>query len=599
MIYGVNGKEISSFPTLYEIEVVENYVYGVKPPSILELRRKAGHGLLAIVVFAHEYRPAAETIHQKHADHCFSRTGVARVGTNPIQYDPKIRGLLPFVENDLNAIRVLPAKYSTFIAVQMKGDSNRFGPMRFKKGDGDSTNGNIDLGDAKLNFWVPIHKLFSGPECIRDLDLHVEFNSYHVNEKIRRIHIELAKRGNDIGWKDPDINNSPFIFSDGIANLVNDDYLGKGVIVPIHHKPLIKAAIYQGKELTFKVPLNGPILSSSVEVPVDEVRDDFRHAPEYVHARTKIENGNHIDLNEEDDLANIVRRGNYEALHYIDFTGDGWIKSVCPELSNAIPRNIPAYSLVTAPDFFPNADQRELMDWYDQSVPTHLKENLWRIPPETLSDDRISPNLQLKDGDFRSEDKTVTSIVSLLKKDGMIMETSLLSSKANRHSYLPDAASGLFAPGWDISRDRTTTGEEHLAAYGLGSPFPEDSKLCAALSTFWPAVAPDAARTFQPMANWPTVSPLTDEEIGITGDTPWDGIVGPKYIEQDNTVEYSEFDHADYTVNALHNKFSLSLTGKIDLTEYQSRVLSMARVYRVLNSVSIPQRSRWGNNFIY
>ncbi|MDF0681978.1 MAG: hypothetical protein P0116_13550 [Candidatus Nitrosocosmicus sp.] len=66
-----------------QIEVIENYVFGVKPPSILELRRKAEHGLLAIVVFAHEYRPAAETVHQKHADHCFSRTGVARVGTKP------------------------------------------------------------------------------------------------------------------------------------------------------------------------------------------------------------------------------------------------------------------------------------------------------------------------------------------------------------------------------------------------------------------------------------------------------------------------------------------------------------------------------------
>ena len=70
-------------------------------------------------------------------------------------------------------------------------------------------------------------------------------------------------------------------------------------------------------------------------------------------------------------------------------------------------------------------------------------------------------------------------------------------------------------------------GVEHLAAYGLGSPFPEDSKLCAALSTFWPAVAPDATRSFQPNpsnASWPSVSPLTDTEIGIEGDLPWDGI---------------------------------------------------------------------------
>ena len=105
-----------------------------------------------------------------------------------------------------------------------------------------------------------------------------------------------------------------------------------------------------------------------------------------------------------------------------------------------------------------------------------------------------------------------------------------------RHSYLPDAASGVFAPGWDISRD-FSRGVSHLAAYGLGSPFPEDSKLCAALSSFWPAVAPDASSSFwgNPVSS-PTVSPLTDEETGQSGNIPWDGAAGPKIINiQDNT----------------------------------------------------------------
>src|SRR6185437_1168933 len=99
---------------------------------------------------------------------------------------------------------------------------------------------------------------------------------------------------------------------------------------------------------------------------------------------------------------------------------------------------------------------------------------------------------------------------------------------------------GVFAPGWDISTDRTRasgTQVQHLAAYGLGSPFPEDSKLCAALSTFWPAVAPDATRTFQPNNKWPTVSPLTDEEIGITGNLPWDGETGPHFVDNGKSVE--------------------------------------------------------------
>ena len=85
----------------------------------------------------------------------------------------------------------------------------------------------------------------------------------------------------------------------------------------------------------------------------------------------------------------------------------------------------------------------------------------------------------------------MTAIVCLPLKDRILRPFDVQTPETMRHAYLPDAASGLFAPGWDVSRDNG-----HLAPYGLGSPFPEDSKLCAPLSSFWPAVAPDASRTF-------------------------------------------------------------------------------------------------------
>ena len=161
---------------------------------------------------------------------------------------------------------------------------------------------------------------------------------------------------------------------------------------------------------------------------------------------------------------------------------------------------------------------------------------------------------------------------------------------------MPDAASGVFQPGWDItvSRSRTSDRTEFLAAYGLGSPFPEDAKLCAALSAFWPGASPDAARTFEPNEYWPTVCPLTDEEIGQIGDNSWDGAKGPKKIEIGNRIllEYDKMEYVDYIDNALNNKFSLSLTGKIDTKEYKARVLSMAKVYRTMN-LSSQTRGRW------
>ena len=575
-----NENRISEFPAVVEMETIENYVYGSDPLSILDIKARADGRMLAICVYASEYRPGPETVHKLHADMCYSRTGVSRVGTASALYDPMIRGFLPFVSDDAHAIRVLPARYSAFVAVQMKGSKDIFGPMRF------------DVNDRELDFWVPIYKLFNGKECIDGLDLDVNLICYHINEKIRRIHMVLNKPNVITGWAEPDISNAPFVFEGGIAEFSNDESLGSGLLVPVVHDHLVEEAIYQGKYLSFRVPSNNNTLSSSLMIP----SDGARRAPEYVHVRTKLEKGALVDLNNELEVSNIVAEGNYDALHYVDYTGDGWVKAECPQVKNFIERGVPAYSLVTAPDFFPNTDQGELIETFKVAVPSDLKDRLWVTPPIALSDQRFPPNLQLKDVDFREEDKTVTSIVSMPLK-GVIVQVHLHSPLTNRHSFLPDAASGIFAPGWDISFDENSRGVEHLAAYGLGSPFPEDSKLCAALSTFWPAVAPDATRSFQPNPSgesWPSVSPLTDTEIGIEGNLPWDGIHGPRYVLKDNEVEYSEYDHADYTLNALNNKFSLTLTGKVDVIEYQTRVVSMARAYRALGSRSREERARWG-----
>jgi hypothetical protein len=185
---------------------------------------------------------------------------------------------------------------------------------------------------------------------------------------------------------------------------------------------------------------------------------------------------------------------------------------------------------------------------------------------------------------FRGEDDTVTAIVSL-PLAGAPRQRPLDVGATERHSHLPDGAAGVFAPGWDTSVDETG-GVTHLAGYGLGSPFPEDSKLCAALSSFWPAVAPDAGRSFSQI--FFTATPLTDEEIGSVGDLPWDGIPGPRAIGAD-VVEYAAFDFVDYVRSALDDRFTLALTGRVDLLEYEARVLVAARSYIALG---VPPNTR-------
>lgn len=584
---GARGNKLSKFPTLAEIDTVENFVYGVHPPSINDLTIRA-RGLksqlteraMAIVVFATEYRPGTESVHRKHADVCFSRTGVARVGTTTALYDGRIRGFLPFDKNNDHAIRVLPARYSAYLAVQLNGNNDLFGPMRY-----DSR----DHNDGARKFWVPLHKLFNGPECIQGFDLNIALEAHHVNEKIRRIHMEFRRRRiHDNVLDDANLEEPPFKFTRGIAELSNDAKFGSGIVIPEAHNPLIEPAMYKGKRLSYFVPPNSNLFESSLYIG-DEA--DHRHAPEFIHIRHKVLQDNTIeDLNNSTNVEEAILEGNYRAQHYLDFTGDGWIQASCPELTTDFPRPpIPAYSLVTAPDFFPNCDQGEILEWWLDQVPKAIREKLWyEGQPFTLSDTRLAPNLELRDdgANFRPEDDTVTAIISL-PIEGHIEKTSLKVAQTMRHTYLPDGASGEFAPGWDVSKDRTMN-VEHLAAYGLGSPFPEDSKLCAALAAYWPAVAPDAGRSFYQM--YPTVSPLTDQEIGQVDGLPWDGVSGPKIVkfEGKSFVEYYKNVYVDYVENSLKNRFTLKLTGKVDTNKYKSRILAMARAYQASGILKTP-----------
>ncbi len=577
----VNG--VSAFPTLQQLDTVENYVYGVRPPSLTDVSARARNSHLAIVVFATEYRLSSQTVHQKHADVCFARTGVARVGTADALFTGKIRGFLPFKDDDPFAFRVLPARYSAYIAMLRPGDGASFIPMRFIVPRAQEQ----QIGDAQRQFWIPLHKLFSGSECLSDVpDLHVTFSANHVNQKLRRVHISL--KGNAT-WHEPDISNPPFIFTQGIAEFATGADAAPGTLVPVVHPAMVEPAIYKNKPLTFHVPSNYPNwLSSSFSIPAE--KQIWRHGPEYVHARRKVlPDGTETDMNLDPDVEAAVMRGGYDARHFIDFTGDGWIQAICPELAAELPQTLPAYSLVTAPDFFPSCDQRELTEWAARRLPPILRQAVWVIPPDTLCDQRFPANLELPGAGFQANDDTVTAIVCL-PIDPQTQPAHGMGTEAIRHSHLPDDAAGVFAPGWDVSLDgHSDTGVQHLASYGLGSPFPEDAKLCAALSTFWASVAPDATRTFVPTRSggtlqWPTVSPLTDEEIGQTGAKPWDGIAGPKItrLQGKDYADYLAFANADYVNSALGHKFSLTLTARIDGTEYKSRVLSMVHVYEAL-----------------
>jgi hypothetical protein len=276
VVTGARGEELAAFPTLAEINAVENFVFGVQPPSLAELAVRFPRAPMAVVVFASEYRPGPETVHRRHADLCLSRTGVARVGTAEPLYDAAARGFLPFVDGDDRAIRVLPAQYAPYVAVQLRGREELFGPMNFDLRRQFSIE--PELGDENRLFWVPLHKLFAGEECVRGYDLTGTLETHHSNEKIRRVHLGLRQRGYETGWGKPHIDRPPFVFADGIAEFSQDPDSGEGVLTPVVHEKLVEPAEYQGSPLSFLVP-SEPRNEWSPSLLIKSSENGFRRAP--------------------------------------------------------------------------------------------------------------------------------------------------------------------------------------------------------------------------------------------------------------------------------------------------------------------------------
>lgn len=618
--------ELSDYPTMADLEAVENYVYGAAPPSVEDLRARADGAPLAIVVFASEYRPAVETVHQLHADMCYSRTGVARIGTRGPDYVGALRGFAPLRAGDGKSIAVLPARYAAYIAALKPGAKDRHGPMHFVEAKSRPTAGSLHMGkdagvrppaaplaqgeasDEDRQFWVPLHKLFDGDECLRGYDLDVGLAASHCNEKLRRAHLFFGSAGHYSGWCEPCISKHPFVITTGIAELSEDPLHGAGLVVPVDRAKLVEAAEFEGKPLTYKVPeskdgVPWELYRSSLNLIA--VNDDARKAPEYLHARHVVSDSGEENLNLSPNLIKRLKAGGYRARHYLDYTGDGWISVECAALALEIPRRLSAYSIVASPDYFPDVRQSDLVAWTDQSAPPALLETVWPANPgrpEPLSSQRFAANLELKAAGFDRRDDTMTAIVgSCGSGQGTQMKLTPVTNR--RMSMLPDSAAGVFAPGWDVSFDRTAPnpaaggrdaeGITFLNNYGLGSPFPEDAMLCAALSSFWPAVAPDITRTFAPTGSYHSATPMTDEAIGLGIGEPWDGIKGPVPGPSPDKFDYKRLEYGDYVEAAMAGRFDLSSLADTTPFEYIARTLTMAMVYDSLGVSGRFEKSKW------
>lgn len=613
---------LTGFPTPAELVTVLDYVFAARPTTIEDLRARAAGAPLAIVVFAYEYRAAVETVHRKHADLSFSRVGISRIGTRPPIYQDASRSYSPAVGDSPNDVAALPCRYGAFIAAALPGEPTGHGPMHFVAEDEKAGGKPLPeqtvhaygrrRSDSDRRFWVPLHKLFDGEECIRDFDLHVDLEAHHINEKIRRVHLFFGAAGHDGGWHEPDISRTPFVFRQDIAEFARGGNAGAGLLVPSPHDRLVEPAEFGGEPLTYIVPestkdnehLWRP-RASSLNLRAGPTQ--ARQAAEYIHARHVIQRGGRErNLNHSAGVVEKVTAGGYRARHYLDFTGDGWIAAECGELALEVPTVKAAYSVVGPPDFFPLVRQSELVRWTDQAAPPELSERIWPSRsgrPEPLSAQRLAPNLTLKNAGFDPADDTMTAIVGFFG-NGDDDQSPLRLPDPARVTNLSDAAAGVFAPGWDVSFDRTpeeptgdgardmAPGVDFLTNYGLGSPFLEDSMLCSALSSFWPAVVPDISRSFPPDPKYATETPLLDETIGIRG-TPWDGIRPPRIPEGSDVIEFLSLDYGDYVEVGLGNGFNFQAVTGMTVMDYLARTVSMAHVWDAMELTDTVAKAKW------
>lgn len=573
-----------AYPTLAQLDTIENYIYSLV----------SGRGDLAdtfVAVFAYQYREAGRSTHRCHADMAYARTGVARVGTAGQRYDAAARSFQA-VPADGDGIAVLPARYGAFLA--KRGRAGAAGSVQMASGQPEN-----------IKFVFPVHKLFDGDECLQGKHITLEFLEFHRNEKLRMAH-KLSET--DGGLPLPpgfDLNQPPYVRDSGNgADLVARVRAGASVlIVPTPAARLVRTAsqfnTMSGRQemVYFVVPKlkvlvrpggnrESRFVDSTLEISGYEVDDKaWRMAPEYVNIRHRVDttqpaSQTPADLNllPHDEYAAVLRDGGYPAAHFIDDSCDGCVEALVGGLDPGTD-NLPAFSLVTAPDFFPLADQMEM----------RMQNGIERVGPLSFARAPANPGLPLPSQRtrpaFGRADVALTAVVGNFAAGA----PAPVLGQANRSiSFLPDGASGFFAPGWDVSHSRDADGF-FFTSYGLGSPFPEDAKLCAALSSFWPAVAPDASRTFG--NGWRNQLPMLDEELGLhprhprvlsgerTAYTGWDGESGPFFepFAGGEVVNHASIERSDYVKNTLEGRIRVDLTASVQSEDLIGR-------YQALNA---------------
>ena len=613
---------VIAYPSLYILDQIENYIYGLLPwQKYREIYNLSPTQDLFLSVHAYHYRPAAKTPHHRHADFVYSKTGIARIGEEPLHYDPLNRWFTnePKDPQKKRSVSVTPARYGLFIAKLVTAkDLSLLRSATPKLGDRFS-----DLTDSQNHFLLPIRKLFNNDLLIKQSAL--SFTESHISQKLS----QLVASKKIITWKQL---SPPVLTSRSLIDQSPERTIGSSFLIMSQPRPLVRQAKVNETPVFFFVPKGSEDnryfnsfntqLVENIELlqPLKDSSGAYWHnANDYNHPRNQAlflnishersSSGYHfhqIKRRKDNSFDLYLQRGGYYSPLFEDSICDGNISVYVSQIntreigpvSTAL---LEAFSIVAAPDFFPQVDAFDLID-FDVMPGMSRESSFFEGGITSLANCRIPPDPAVIKADDQRCNTTFTAVFSCPPAGSMTLlpgsATALYGPpKFAAYSYLPDSCSGIFAPGWDITYSKTEDGKYFIGTQGLGSPFVEDMKLCSAMNGMWPAASPDASRTYQGglETNFrnPTAIPLLDEELGYHKDAPtennlesfgWDGEQGPflQWYEGKWYVNFTDLGRADLVQNVLNGRLDMSRLRKLTAQEICKRMNALKNCIKVL-----------------
>ena len=657
-----NTQNSEQYPSLMQIDLLENFIYSMVPLTPVDLNPRD----TVLAIFAYEYRPACKTPHEYYADMVFSRSGFARIGTQDTSaYDSINRCFTnkPQEEKFEKEIAVMPARYALFIAKRLPHAK--------------ISNNSDQKSSKNYEYLLPLRKIYKNDMLLGGGQVY--FSESHLSERLARLwNNNQIKTADKVGF-DPKV--APFIRKSSSTtdpsvdqkgemdkNLVQLREIGSSVLLSSVPRPLVwrsfqetsngrqrlRIKIQERKGLkyftnrrysTYRLLKNAKkyrdgydIILSKYLYPRTIVTNYHapRNEPMFFNIREIVsEQDGTIERHLSETLDNLEKetnKGNWIGL-FEDNICEGCISvsiSKQPGSTSILMGHIsvlnilPAYSIVTAPDFFPLVESYDLRNYVDLFTSggvedmsgAVLKANP-NVPLPFQNSSAFPDSTQSKNE--RAVKNTILSIISKPAKKGLKKRDSLNDQNADeqtRTNFLPDSATRIFYPGWDLTYSKSIVygkqdAELFYSTMGLGSPFVEDSKLCAAANGMWAAASPDTARNFMPsIETYPgdvttkTAVPLLDAEMGYANESPavkfwgkdpshgWDGESGPFVVKENGyyRINFTDIGKPDYVQNALNGQFDMSLMRKLTTAEVKRRMYCLKQCY---DSIGNSDKNLW------